>query len=114
MGCNGSPTAMSLTVIPVTDDMPKKTKPMTAESIKQRLRVGMHAFSFTTVNGIVYSTKGTLDFTIIPSDKYPKGKGKKTDAVIRYYDLERGEWRSFKPESFLGFVDFIRKNGVFY
>lgn len=55
---------------------------------------------FTKSDGTDREMQCTLVESRIPSDKSPKGTGRKvTDAVQRVFDLDKQEWRSFKWES---------------
>lgn len=56
--------------------------------------------TFTKSDGSDRTMLCTLAESAIPSDKVPKGTGRETpDATQRVFDLERGEWRSFKWEA---------------
>jgi hypothetical protein len=62
--------------------------------------------TFTKADGTEREMRCTLVESKIPSDKTPKGTGRETsDATQRVFDLDKGEWRSFKWES-LKQVDF--------
>ena len=56
--------------------------------------------TFTKTDGTEREMRCTLAPTLIPEDKTPKETGRKTsDEVQRVFDLEKGEWRSFKWDS---------------
>lgn len=56
--------------------------------------------TFTKSDGTDRSIHCTTADQFIPTEKVPKGTGSSTtDAVQRVFDLELGEWRSFKWDS---------------
>jgi hypothetical protein len=56
--------------------------------------------TFTKADGTDRELRCTLLQSAIPSDKIPKGTGRETsDAAQRVFDVEKGEWRSFKWDS---------------
>lgn len=56
--------------------------------------------TFTKADGTDRTLTCTLVESAIPADKIPKGTGRETsDATQRVFDLEKGEWRSFKWDS---------------
>ena len=73
--------------------------------LKEALHTRVVKVKFTKVNGDIREMICTQDFSKIPADKHPKEKplveGEepkpvKVSDTIRVFDLEKGEWRSFK------------------
>ena len=61
---------------------------------------------------------GTLCEDLIPLEKRPKGEQpifmKPSYTACAYFDLEKGEWRSFRYVDFIGYVEFWElKEGLF-
>lgn len=77
------------------------------EEFKSRLKGLLHDqdikdlhITFTKADGTERRMRCTLIESAIPSDKTPKGTGRVApDTTQRVFDLDRGEWRSFKWES---------------
>ena len=56
--------------------------------------------TFTKSDGTDREMRCTLLESAIPSDKVPKGTGREAPtATQRVFDLDKGEWRSFKWEA---------------
>ena len=66
---------------------------ITHDELKNRLRQGSAKFYFRKVGGELRIALGTLEISRIPEGKHPKG-GKTYGNATRYFDLEKGEWRS--------------------
>jgi hypothetical protein len=81
------------------------TKEQLLESKKQgiveALRDGTVHLQFKKVNGDLRNMIGTLNSSLIPEDKVPvEGKERKeTEALVVLFDLEVGDWRSFRTEN---------------
>lgn len=67
--------------------------------LKNKLKAGATTFAFTKKDGSTRKAVGTLNASIIPSDKAPKGTGSRNHKAIAYFDLEKGAWRSFSVAS---------------
>jgi hypothetical protein len=66
--------------------------------------------TFTKTDGTERRMLCTLAEDIIPPDKIPKGAGRQVaDSARRVFDLEKGEWRSFKWESLKG-IEFTHRD----
>jgi len=64
------------------------------------LRQGVLTVTFTKKDGSLREMICTLEEDFIPEDAKPTGAGKaKNDDVIAVYDLEEGDWRSFRWDS---------------
>ena len=73
----------------------------TQELIENLLKSGSITVTFTKKDGSNRVMKCTLNESLIPSDKVPKGEStrKHNDAVRPVFDLEINEWRSFTWDS---------------
>ena len=66
------------------------------ESIVTMLREGVVMVSFTKKNGDIRNMRCTLVQSLIPEDMKPKGTGLPvSESVIRVYDIDADDWRSF-------------------
>lgn len=78
----------------------------------RELRDGICEVTFTKTNGETRIMKCTLDMSIIPQHKYPKGDDtpelrEGLDRIlkaIRVFDTGVQDWRSFKVETVKNFV----------
>ena len=78
---------------------------MNREQIIEELKIGIKKFSFTKVDGTIREAQGTRNIDIIAeANSLPKGVIKDNDNVIRYYDVDKVEWRSFKVDNFIEFL----------
>ena len=73
----------------------------TQELIENLLRSGSVTVTFTKKDGSKRVMKCTLNESLIPVDKIPKGEStrKHNDAVRPVFDLESNDWRSFSWDS---------------
>lgn len=69
-------------------------------AVKNRLAEGETRVSFTKSNGERRNMRCTTSIKLIPEDKLSPVDGS-TDEVQRVFDLEKGEWRSFRWDSVL-------------
>lgn len=74
-------------------------KAMMIESLKEKLRNGVAHFIFIKKNGEVREAWGTTSKSLV--EKYVNGRGCSREAfkTTAYFDIEKGEWRSFRWES---------------
>lgn len=74
-------------------------KAMMIESLKKQLRNGVAHFFFVKKNGEVREAFGTTNAAV--AAKYTNGNGISREyfKTTAYFDIERGEWRSFRWES---------------
>lgn len=80
-------------------------KHMTREQIIEELKTGIKKFSFTKTDGTIREAKGTRNIDIITEENaLPKGIVKDNDTIIKYYDVDKGGWRSFKVDNFIEFL----------
>ena len=74
-------------------------KAMMIESLKEKLRNGVAHFVFIKKNGEVREAFGTTNAAV--AAKYTNGNGISREyfKTSAYFDIEKGEWRSFRWES---------------
>ena len=74
-------------------------KAMMIESLKEKLRNGVAHFVFIKKNGEVREAFGTTNAAV--AAKYTNGNGISREyfKTTAYFDIEKGEWRSFRWES---------------
>ena len=73
----------------------------------EALKDGVVTFSFWKKDGSIREAKGTLHPLLIPFDKHPKGTRDPSSfqfSTFPFFDLDKGEWRSFSITHFIGFV----------
>lgn len=77
----------------------------TKEDVLQKLRTGEATVRFTKVDGTERTMRCTLSEGSIPADKQPKNKeaGSTAGSALRVFDLDIGEWRSFRLESVISY-----------
>ena len=75
------------------------------EDVLKTLRAGEATVRFTKVDGSEREMRCTLDESKVPTDKQPKNKesGSTAGSAIRVFDLDKGEWRSFRLESLISY-----------
>lgn len=68
-------------------------------------------FYYFKKDGSLREARGTLDLSLIPADKHPKGSTPDTPNTVSencpftYFDLDKAAWRSFHIDDFVGFVE---------
>ena len=74
-------------------------KAMMIESLKDKLRNGVAHFIFIKKNGEVREAFGTTNAAV--AAKYTNGNGISREyfKTTAYFDIEKGQWRSFRWES---------------
>ena len=72
-------------------------------NIRKAMANGVVEFSYNKSDGTVRYAKGTLCNFLIPEDKQPKGIVNRHTgySAIAYFDLGKGEWRSFSVHNFV-------------
>lgn len=81
--------------------------PMTRDNMLYELRTRVCRVIFTKVNGETRDMMCTLVENTIPEDKRPSGNMQNiqyTEDVIRAFDVNKQEWRSFKVANVISFV----------
>lgn len=64
---------------------------------QQKLRQGIVVFSFERADGSVRKARGTLQGT----ERFVKGTGKENYKTVRYFDVDKHAFRSFKVENLI-------------
>ena len=74
-------------------------KAMMIQSLKEKLRNGVAHFIFIKKNGEIREAFGTTNSSV--ASKYTNGNGISREyfKTTAYFDIEKGEWRSFRWES---------------
>ena len=74
-------------------------KAMMIETLKEKLRNGVAHFVFIKRNGEIREAFGTTNAAV--AAKYTNGNGISREyfKTTAYFDIEKGEWRSFRWES---------------
>lgn len=74
-------------------------KAMLIEQLKEKLRGGVARFIFIKKNGEVREAFGTTNAAV--AAKYTNGNGISREyfKTTAFFDIEKGEWRSFRWES---------------
>lgn len=69
-------------------------EPVDPAILRARLREGVVQFAFKKVDGTLRTAVGTTNLATIPTDHHPKGTGTPSDRSVRFFDIEKREWRS--------------------
>ena len=74
-------------------------KAMMIQNLKEKLRNGVAHFIFIKKNGEIREAFGTTNSSV--ASKYTNGNGISRGyfKTTAYFDIEKGEWRSFRWES---------------
>ena len=80
---------------------------MNRNQLKTMLHNGVVDIKFKKVDGSIRDMKCTLNESLIPVDKMPKGNSTKTQSsdTIRIFALDAGDWRSFREENLISYTD---------
>ena len=92
---NGTATKMAVIAARTGSELMAGAKAMMIESLKKQLRNGVAHFFFVKKNGEVREAFGTTNAAV--AAKYTNGNGISREyfKTTAYFDIERGEWRSF-------------------
>ena len=74
-------------------------KAMMIEQLKEKLRNGIAHFVFIKKNGTVREAFGTTNAAIAAKHTNGNGISREYYKTTAYFDIEKGEWRSFRWES---------------
>lgn len=82
-------------------------KSLSTDLAKLRLKMkdGVVEFEYLKKDGSVRTARGTLSKQIIPDYDASKYNRTRNYTVFPYYDVDKGEWRSFVRENFLGIIE---------
>ena len=96
---NGTATRMAVIAARTGSELMAGAKAMMIESLKEKLRNGVAHFVFIKKNGEVREAFGTTNAAV--AAKYTNGNGISREyfKTTAYFDIEKGEWRSFRWES---------------
>jgi len=80
-----------------------------ADVLRERLHQGEVNFVFKKVDGSRRAAVGTTNLDLVPQDMWPKDMSgieesddkQKNMGVVRFFDCEKGAWRSCKVENIL-------------
>ena len=80
-------------------DLVAGAKAMMIEDLKHKLRTGVAHFLYIKKDGTIREAWGTTNSTL--AHKYTNGNGVSREyyKTTAYFDIEKGEWRSFRWES---------------
>jgi hypothetical protein len=80
-------------------DLVAGAKAMMIENLKEKLRNGVAHFLYTKKDGTIREAWGTTNAAL--AHKYTNGNGISREyyKTTAYFDIEKGEWRSFRWES---------------
>lgn len=68
-------------------------KTINIELLVEILKMEKAYFEYVKKDGTIRKAYGTLQYTFIPEDKQPKDSEYES-VNVRFFDLEKGEWRS--------------------
>ena len=77
---------------------------MTQKEFVQKLRENFETkFKFQKKDCTEREARGTLNFDMIPKESTPKGTQtwEDPDDIVKYWDLDKEAWRSFRWEQFI-------------
>ena len=77
---------------------------MTQKEFVQTLRENFETkFKFQKKDRTEREARGTLNFDMIPKESTPKGTQtwEDPDDIVKYWDLDKEAWRSFRWEQFI-------------
>ena len=96
---NGTATRMAVIAARTGSELMAGAKAMLIETLKEKLRNGVAHFIFIKKNGEVREAFGTTNAAV--AAKYTNGNGISREyfKTTAYFDIEKGEWRSFRWES---------------
>lgn len=96
---NSTAARMAVIAARTGSELMAGVKAMIIEVLKEKLRNGVAHFVFVKKNGEVREAFGTTNAAV--AAKYTNGNGISREyfKTTAYFDIERGEWRSFRWES---------------
>ena len=96
---NGTATRMAVIAARTGSELMAGAKAMMIEALKEKLCNGIAHFIFIKKNGEVREAFGTTNAAV--AAKYTNGNGISREyfKTTAYFDIEKGEWRSFRWES---------------
>lgn len=87
----------------------KLTSENVADVLREKLHQGEVNFVFKKADGSQRRALGTTNLDLVPQDLWPKdmtsveesAEKQKDMGIVRFFDLEKGAWRSCKVENIL-------------
>ena len=87
----------------------KLTSENVADVLREKLLQGETKFVFKKADGSRRAAVGTTNLELVPHDLWPKDmtsaeestEKQKDSGVVRFFDLEKGAWRSCKADNIL-------------
>jgi hypothetical protein len=73
-------------------------EPISPDVLRARLRSGVVQFAFKKLDGTLRTAVGTTNLASIPVDHHPKGTGNPSERSVRFFDIEKREWRSVSAQ----------------
>jgi hypothetical protein len=73
-------------------------KRVSPERLRRKLNIGVVQFAFKKLDGTLRTAVGTTVLSTIPVEKHPIGTGSTSTKSVRFFDVEKGEWRSVSSE----------------
>ena len=74
-------------------------KGMMIEMLKKELRSGVAHFIYMKKSGVLREAWGTTNKTLVEKKTCGYGMSREYYATTAYYDIEAGDWRSFRWEN---------------
>lgn len=72
------------------------------EQLTEQLRNSIVKFQYQKTNGEFRDATGTLNMDNIPEEMHPANANyKKNDDVLKYFDVDKQSWRSFRKDSLI-------------
>lgn len=107
---DGLPDSYQPSQIMFNIDKYKKAKQkMLRENMIEKLRESICNVEFTKVNGDTRIMKCTLLAEAIPEDQRPRISAEYSPEVIRAFDINKQEWRSFKVDNVVTFTQYFKE-----
>jgi hypothetical protein len=73
-------------------------EPISPDLLRARLRSGVVQFAFKKLDGTLRTAVGTTNLATIPTEHHPKGTGNPSERSVRFFDIEKREWRSVSAQ----------------
>ena len=96
---NGTAPRMAVIAARTGSELMAGAKAMMIEALKEKLRNGVAHFIFIKKNGEVREAFGTTNAAVAAKYTNDNGISREYFKTTAYFDIEKGEWRSFRWES---------------
>ena len=96
---NQTATRMAVIASRTGSELMAGAKSMMIEQLKEKLRNGIAHFVFIKKDGSVREAFGTTNAAIAAKHTNGNGISREYYKTTAYFDIEKGEWRSFRWES---------------